>query len=853
MEATTLISTSSSLPSVSSSSSHTNDEVIVLTSSSSSDIPELNCRDDTGKGSITPTTMSNSVSPTVITTTVTKAIINPVVVVASSKIAEPIVCSDDDGIESISSTAETSTTQLPSPTVTTITALTIIGTEETVTPTETVIDQEVIVSSSEIPTELDCWDVERVSILTTTSVTAVAATTIPSTTVATEMAATDQVVVVASSDQITEPIESFHDDPNDGTTILLNNANLSHYPKLILLSSLTILRCVLGLTVLVAFCSLLPIAYVASYFHYRVYSTTEDQVIKGVQGDDDKPLGNVEIKLTSVRRSLIQAKTSVYFSRSLKSCLMKNPTISSFELNLKERTLSNYSQTYSMKALTKSIMSESDIIEAVEWANTNGSCIRAMGSLFSWPEIARPGSSEEGDNLVDGVVLDMKEYNQMVRRALNVEPESDGTVAFVTVQAGMKVWQLCDLLDRLGYALPVLGNVTGESVGGIISTGTHGKNPRFGTLSSIVQSMRVILGSGKLKNISMRTSSGKFSSDPLAQAAGVSMGLLGIISTVTFRVVPKHRLAFSIQVVSFDKFLESYDTLLQENEHVAAVFFPFTDHFRLELSRKLSPKEILLPNKPMPAHNRTKIFFTKILNWLLFESVFHLWFSSLVWAIQRFVVVGDMQYQAPIHSPAVDTSYKVIANNVGLDIENQKMEFAYDKSDTKAILRAYRDTFRSLPITHQLSGRLDVRFSDSDSAWLAGSYARSSVWLNLVRPNVHRDSHEFMMSFKPIIKKFYGRPHFGKECVLSPKDIASVFPNFDNFIKIRNKCDPKKVFSNPHLDRIFVKQMDQVSDIQQKGLFQVTGARRRTSNNHWLIEYQHRSNKSIRENASNNV
>ena len=27
-------------------------------------------------------------------------------------------------------------------------------------------------------------------------------------------------------------------------------------------------------------------------------------------------------------------------------------------------------------------------------------------------------------------------------------------------QSGMKVWQLCELLDKLGYALPVLGNVT---------------------------------------------------------------------------------------------------------------------------------------------------------------------------------------------------------------------------------------------------------------------------------------------------------------------------------------------------------------------------------------------------------
>jgi FAD/FMN-containing dehydrogenase len=76
------------------------------------------------------------------------------------------------------------------------------------------------------------------------------------------------------------------------------------------------------------------------------------------------------------------------------------------------------------------------------------------------------------------------------------EPEPDGTVALVTVQAGMKVWQLCDLLDDLGYTIPVLGNVTGQSAGGVISTGTHGKNPRCGSLFSLIQNMRLVLANG---------------------------------------------------------------------------------------------------------------------------------------------------------------------------------------------------------------------------------------------------------------------------------------------------------------------------------------------------------------------
>lgn len=51
-----------------------------------------------------------------------------------------------------------------------------------------------------------------------------------------------------------------------------------------------------------------------------------------------------------------------------------------------------------------------------------------------------------------------------------------------------------------------------------VSTGTHGKNVKCGTLSSIVQSMTLVLADGSVKNICLRDEQGCYSKEPLACA-----------------------------------------------------------------------------------------------------------------------------------------------------------------------------------------------------------------------------------------------------------------------------------------------------------------------------------------------
>ena len=121
----------------------------------------------------------------------------------------------------------------------------------------------------------------------------------------------------------------------------------------------------------------------------------------------------------------------------------------------------------------------------------------------------------------------------------------------------------------------------------------------------------------------------------------------------------------------------------------------------------------------------------------------------------------------------------------------------------KDVLQAYRNVLQSLPAHFQYSCLLDIRFSAGDAAWLAASSGRPTLWLDLIRPNIHADTEVFMNNFKDLIIRYEGRPHFGKENIIGYDELRKCFPRLRDFIKVRDELDPKKLFSNPYYESLF--------------------------------------------------
>lgn len=87
------------------------------------------------------------------------------------------------------------------------------------------------------------------------------------------------------------------------------------------------------------------------------------------------------------------------------------------------------------------------------------------------------------------------------------------------------------LINKAGFALPALGGIAHQTVGGFLSTGSSGGSLKHSIEDSII-SISLINGKGDIENLTY--------GDDKFFAAGVSMGLCGIITHVTFNLIPNY-------------------------------------------------------------------------------------------------------------------------------------------------------------------------------------------------------------------------------------------------------------------------------------------------------------------------
>ncbi|MEW5299855.1 MAG: hypothetical protein WDW36_002829 [Sanguina aurantia] len=112
------------------------------------------------------------------------------------------------------------------------------------------------------------------------------------------------------------------------------------------------------------------------------------------------------------------------------------------------------------------------------------------------------------------------------------------TAETVTVDAGVKTIDLLDYLGNYvtksapaGWTLPAFPWFVYQSIGGAVSTGSHGSSMQHGSLSSQCESLTLVLANGTLLTLSDAT-------HPfLMRAARVSVGKLGILVRLTLRIV----------------------------------------------------------------------------------------------------------------------------------------------------------------------------------------------------------------------------------------------------------------------------------------------------------------------------
>ena len=350
----------------------------------------------------------------------------------------------------------------------------------------------------------------------------------------------------------------------------------------------------------------------------------------------------------------------------------------------------------------------------------------------------------------------------------------------VTVRAGTTLRALGRDLHAAGFALENLGGVDVQTVAGAIGTGTHGSGLGFGSMATQVTGMTLVTGDGSV----VEASAGK---DPdLLHAASLSLGALGIIVSVTLRVVPAHRLRLQTGRQRIARCRESLVEDAHAHQHFELFWFPHTEWAQ---TRTLDPA----PFDARPGHRiRRAVSDVALENgavWALSQACRLT--PALVPRVSAIFAAGASEMSG------VDWSHRLLVSPRLVRME--AMEYALPLDEGRAALEEIERALFDLRLPVHVP--LGIRFVPGDDVWLSPAYQRDSVY---IAAHAFRGTpfESYFKTIERILQAHGGRPHWGKWHSLEAGSLAHLYPRWEDFQRLREALDPGGTFLNDYLEKL---------------------------------------------------
>ncbi len=189
-----------------------------------------------------------------------------------------------------------------------------------------------------------------------------------------------------------------------------------------------------------------------------------------------------------------------------------------------------------------------EVATIVRTAAAAGERVKVIGGGHSFTDAA----------MTDGHLLSLDAMNQV----LSVDGND------VTVQAGIRLRDLNEELDRRGLALPNLGDINVQSIAGATSTATHGTGVGFGNLATTIVGLEIVTGDGTMLRAD------EHHEPELLRVARVGIGALGIVTEVTLRCVPAFNLRAVETIEPLVDVIADFGNVMRSTDHVEFYLMP---------------------------------------------------------------------------------------------------------------------------------------------------------------------------------------------------------------------------------------------------------------------------------------
>jgi FAD/FMN-containing dehydrogenase len=379
--------------------------------------------------------------------------------------------------------------------------------------------------------------------------------------------------------------------------------------------------------------------------------------------------------------------------------------------------------------------SEEEVQQAVARAIETGRTVRTVGTAHSFTPIV------EADVLLD---------TSPMRGITAVDQAS------LTVTAGPKttIGDFGDPLWEHGLALANQGDIDTQGIAGAIATATHGSGLRQPNFSAALAGARIVDGMGNIVVVSADEN------PDVLPALQTSIGLLGIMTEVTLKVVPAYDLRARVDIMTYDQVMERFESDLEEYRHFGLFWMP-TD------------ASAVLYN----LHDAGA--------------------DDCVVKRYREVEVGTRIDDLPPEE-RIDRSYRIYP--MVYDPNFHEVEYFLPIEQAREIMDRMRALMLEwLPLSVY---PLEIRVVAADEAWISPNYQRDNLVVS-ISGEPGTDYWPYLRACDDLFAEYGGRPHWGKIHFMTAERIAGLFPRYQDFLEMRRRFDPKGTFLNPHLRALF--------------------------------------------------
>jgi len=456
--------------------------------------------------------------------------------------------------------------------------------------------------------------------------------------------------------------------------------------------------------------------------------------------------------------------------------------------------------------------------QLIDFARNRGRRVRVLGSQHSVEHgiLGRP--SLDFDLLLDGELRKIERLDS--RTADGFELVRVGAGCFLGPNPSDSSQRAEDTLthwlEARGLAVPLLGGITHQTIAGFIQTGSDGGSLTH-SFSDAVEELELVDGTGEVRTFRRGT-------DEFA-AAGVSMGLFGVLTRVTLKVGTSYFVegeeghqevtgSLLAQGTGGDALIAA----LQNQEYLRLNWYP---QRRVQRVTQWTGRQVARsPNAREPYKAQLRDDFTNVMAALVLSLVNGILVQDPNSDLNQRFIGALMKPFLPLGAPqkfhdawhlTLPMDNPVRTDDI-LKVLFTELWFPLDKTDEVL------DILRGVLEDQRAAGNLAVELYAGKPSpfWLSPAHEGGSLRVDPYRwaHDAGRPEDHFEHYWRALLDVEGVRFHWGKylpeldrkygQTLFNLDYLRSVYPRMDDWLTLRQKLDPKGLFLNEYWEKLFL-------------------------------------------------